>query len=112
VAEERVPTEEELRAALDKIGVDDVLVNALMAAVSLGFRHVSSEARDLTQVKLAIEALRALDPVLRDGGVDDAVVRDLEQARANLQLAYANAVTEEAPPESSGEGHAEPTSQL
>ena len=35
-----------------------------------------------------------LDPVLRDAGVDEAVVRDLEQARANLQLAYAKAVTE------------------
>ena len=43
-------------------------------------------------MRLAIEALRALDPVLRDGGVDEAVVRDLEQARANLQLAYASAV--------------------
>ena len=44
------------------------------------------------QVRLAIESLRALDPVLRDAGVDDAIVRDLEQARANLQLAYAAAV--------------------
>jgi hypothetical protein len=101
VAEERLPTEDELREALDKIGVADVLVNALMAAVSLGFRHVSSEASDLPQVKLAIESLRALEPVLREGGVDDAVVRDLEQARANLQLAYAKAVAEEKPPESS-----------
>ena len=40
-------------------------------------------------MKLAIEALRALDPVLRDAGMDEAIVRDLEQARANLQLAYA-----------------------
>ena len=38
------------------------------------------------------EALRALEPVLREGGVDDATVRDLEQARTNLQLAYASAV--------------------
>ena len=30
--------------------------------------------------------------MLREGGVDEAVVRDLEQARANLQLAYARAV--------------------
>jgi hypothetical protein len=35
--------------------------------------------------------------VLREGGVDDAIVRDLEQARANLQLAYAKAVTETEP---------------
>jgi len=89
------PTEEELRAALDRVGVADVLVEALMAAVSLGFRRVSAEARDLPQVRLAIEALRALEPVLREGGVDDALVRDLEQARANLQLAYAKTVSEE-----------------
>ena len=89
-----LPTEEELRAALDQVGVSDVLLNALSATASLGFRRVSAEARDLSQARLAIEALRALEPVLRDGGVDEAVVRDLEQARLNLQLAYAKAVDE------------------
>jgi hypothetical protein len=92
VAEEQLPTEEELREALDAIGVADILLNALSAVASIGFRRVSPEARDLEQVRLAIESLRALDPVLRDGGVDESIVRDLEQARANLQLAYAKAV--------------------
>jgi hypothetical protein len=96
VADEELPTEEELREALDKIDVADILLNALSASASIGFRRVSAEARDLGQVKLAIESLRALEPVLREGGVDEAVVRDLEQARANLQLAYAKAVSEEA----------------
>ena len=90
------PTEDELREALDRVGVADVLLQALSATASLGFRRVSVEARDLGQARLAIEALRALEPVLREGGVDDAVVRDLEQARANLQLAYAAAVAEPA----------------
>ncbi len=94
MADEKLPTEEELREALDKIGVADVLLNALSAAASIGFRRVSAEARDLGQVRLAIESLRALEPVLREGGVDDAIVRDLEQARTNLQLAYAKAVAE------------------
>jgi hypothetical protein len=94
VADDQVPSEEELRETLDKIGVADILVNALSASTSIGFRRVSAEARDLAQVKLAIESLRALEPVLREGGVEDAVVRDLEQARANLQLAYARAVSE------------------
>jgi hypothetical protein len=89
-----MPTEEQLREALDRVGVSDVLLNAASAAASLGFRRVSPEARDLPQARLAIEALRALEPVLRDGGVDEAVVRDLEQARMNLQLAYATAVEE------------------
>ena len=90
--EQQLPSEEELREALDAIGVADILVNALSAATSIAFRRVSEEARDLEQVRLAIESLRALDPVLREGGVDEAIVRDLEQARANLQLAYAKAV--------------------
>ena len=94
MADEQLPSEEELREALDKIGVADILVNALSASTSIGFRRVSAEARDLDQVKLAIESLRALEPVLREGGVDDAIVRDLEQARTNLQLAYAKAVSE------------------
>jgi hypothetical protein len=95
VADEPLPSEEEeLREALDKVGVADILVNALSASTSIGFRRVSAEARDLDQVKLAIESLRALEPVLREGGVDDAIVRDLEQARTNLQLAYAKAVSE------------------
>jgi hypothetical protein len=89
-----LPTEEELREALDRVGVSDVLLNALSATASLGFRRVSPEARDLQQVRLAIEALRALEPVLTDNGVDEALVRDLVQARTNLQLAYAKAVEE------------------
>jgi hypothetical protein len=71
-----------------------VLVQALATSVSIGFRKVGAEVRDLPQARLAIEALRALEPVLRENGVDDGLVRDLEQARANLQLAYAAAVTE------------------
>jgi hypothetical protein len=92
--EQGLPSEEELRDALDRIGVEDILLNALSASASIGFRRVATEGRDLGQVKLAIEALRALDPVLRDAGVDDGVLRDLEQARTNLQLAYASAVSE------------------
>ena len=89
------PSEEELRDALDAIGVSDILLNALSVVASSGVRRVVAEERDLNEVRLAIETLRALDPVLRDAGLDEAVVRDLEQARANLQLAYASAVTEQ-----------------
>ena len=96
MAEDELPSEEELLEALDRIGVADLLLQALSAIASLGFRRVSAEARDLVQARLAIEALRALEPVLREGGVEEAIVRDLEQARANLQLAYAKAVADEA----------------
>jgi hypothetical protein len=86
------PTEDELREALDKVSVADILLNALSAVASIGFHRVAPDSRDLEQARLAIEALRALEPVLREGDVDDATVRDLEQARTNLQLAYASAV--------------------
>ena len=95
MADGEAPTEEELLEALDRIGVADVLVQALATTASIGFRRVSPEARDLEQARLAIEALRTLDPVLREGGVDEELLRDLEQARANLQLAYAKAVDEQ-----------------
>lgn len=90
----QLPTEEELRNAFDKVAVSDILVNSLSAVASLGFHRLSPEGRDLRQARFAIEALRALEPVLREGGVDDTIVRDLEQARSNLQLAYAKAVAE------------------
>jgi hypothetical protein len=96
VAEQELPSEDALREALDRVGVADVLLEMATTTLSLGYRRVSAEARDLPQAKLAIEALRALEPVLREGGVDDGVVRDLEQARSNLQLAYAKAVSEAA----------------
>jgi hypothetical protein len=93
--EHQLPSDEELAEALSKLGVADVLLNALTASVSLGYHRLSPEARDLPQARLAIEALRALDPALREAGVDERLLRDLEQARANLQLAYAKAVSEE-----------------
>ena len=94
MADEHVPTEEEIREALARVGVADVLVDALTAAISLGYHRLSPEALDLDQTRLAIESVRALEPVLRENGVPAELVRDLEQARANLQLAYASAVAQ------------------
>ena len=45
--EQPLPSEEELREALDRVGVSDILVNALSAAASIGFHRLSAEARDL-----------------------------------------------------------------
>ena len=109
MAEEHSPSEDELREALGRIGVTDVLLSSATTIASIGFRRVSEDARDLAQARLAIEALRALEPVLREGGIEPAIVRDLEQARANLQLAYASAVatTPEQPVEEGEEREAE-----
>jgi hypothetical protein len=96
VTEREFPSEEELREALERVTVGDVILQTATAVASLGFQRVASEPRDLDQARLAIEALRALEPVLREGAVAPELVRDLEQARANLQLAYAAAVSEAA----------------
>ena len=62
---------------------------------SLGYSRLGTENRDLEQAKLAIEAMRALIPVLADA-VPEEVVRDFTQVTANMQLAYAKAVSEPA----------------
>ena len=84
-------TEQDLLEALQQLRVSDLLVQTLSTVSSLAFHRLGEEHRDLEQVRLAIEALRALVPVLRDS-VPDELVRDLEQVTANLQLAYAAAV--------------------
>jgi hypothetical protein len=43
---------------------------------------------------VAIESLRTLLPVLA-GSTDEALLRDLDGARVNLQLAYAKALDED-----------------
>src|SRR5207245_275480 len=70
--------------------VSDLLVQTLYTVSSLGYRRLSEEQRDLEQARLAIEALRALLPVL-EGSVAEELVRDFKQVTANLQLAYADA---------------------
>jgi hypothetical protein len=86
--------EEQLR----DLKVSDVLLQTLYTISSLGWHKLSSPDRDLDEAKLAIEALKALLPVLTDTMAAE-VKRDLEQMVANMQLAYASAVGEAAKPE-------------
>ena len=83
--------ENELLEALAQLQVSDLLVQTLSTVSSLAYRRLSEEHRDLEQVRLAIESLRALVPVLA-GSVPPELTRDFEQVTANLQLAYASAV--------------------
>jgi hypothetical protein len=80
----------QLEEELKKLKVADLLVQTLYTVSSLGYRKLSEEDRDLDQARLAIEALRALVPVL-EGAVGDDVLRDFKQVTSNLQLAYAEA---------------------
>ena len=86
------PSEEQLAAALEQLKVSDLLVHSLSTISSLAYHRLAEDHRDLEQARLAIDALRALVPVLR-GSVPDELVRDFEQVTANLQLAYADAVS-------------------
>jgi hypothetical protein len=90
VADEKV-TEERLLEVLSQLKVSDVLVQTLSTVSSLAYHRLAEEHRDLEQVRLAIEALRALLPVV-SGSLPPELVRDLEQVTANLQVAYADAV--------------------
>ena len=80
----------QLEEELKKLKVADLLVQTLYTVSSLGYRKLSEEDRDLEQAQLAIEALRALVPVL-EGSVGEDVLRDFRQVTSNLQLAYADA---------------------
>jgi len=93
LAEDEQKLVEELQAELAKIKVSDLLLQTLYTVSSLGHQRLSGDGKDLDQAKLAIEAQRALVPVL-EGSVPEEALRDFRQVLANLQLAYASAASE------------------
>src|SRR4051794_25723424 len=99
--------EEEFR----KLRISDVLAQTVYTVSQLGWQRLSGDGRDLEQARLAIDALRALVPVLK-GAIPDTAHRDFQQVVTNMQLAYAGAVAEtpkqEPVPEPEPEAAAEP----
>lgn len=100
-------TEEEIRrleAELERISVDDVLLQTIVSLINLGARKAGLAAPpgqapepDWKQSKLAIDAVRALMPLLEADHADHlGPVRD---AIAQLQLAYAQKAGAGAGPE-------------
>lgn len=89
------PTEDELRAAYEaeikKIRVEQVLLEHVVTLVNLGMRRTgiapgTEGERDPGQVRLAIEAIRGLLPLIEQVAPPQAgPIRD---ALAQLQLAY------------------------
>jgi hypothetical protein len=73
---------------LRKAKVSDLLVHTCSMLASLAFGKLAPDVRDLDQARLAIDALKALGPLL-----DEGPRRDIQQVVANLQLAYADAAT-------------------
>jgi hypothetical protein len=88
----RQPSEEEIRALeaeLEKLTVDDVLLQTVVTLLNLGARKAGlaeGSTADLPQVKMAVDAARALLPLLEpEHGEQLAPVRD---ALSRLQMAY------------------------
>jgi hypothetical protein len=100
---EQVSAEELIR----RLKVSDLLLGTLASLVQLGYAKLGEGEAD--QARLAIEALRALTPVL-ETAVSAEALRDVRQATANLQLAYADKVAK-APPASGSEPEPEPESE-
>ncbi|HEY3774278.1 MAG TPA: hypothetical protein VGL69_14860 [Solirubrobacteraceae bacterium] len=90
------PSEEELRAAYEaeikKIRVEQILLEQLVTLINLGMRRTglqpgTEDERDPGQVRVAIEGVRALLPLVEDGvGAEQtAAIRD---ALSQMQMAY------------------------
>jgi hypothetical protein len=89
------PTEEELRAAYEeeikRLRIEHVLLDNVVTIVNLGMRRTglspgTEGERDLDQVRLAIESVRALMPVLELFAAEN--LPSIRQAVSQLQLAY------------------------
>jgi hypothetical protein len=101
------PSEEELRAAYEeeikKIRVEQVVLEQVVSLVNLGMRRTglapgTEGERDQGQVRLAIEAIRALMPLIEQFAPQQAdPIRD---ALSQLQLAFVRlgGAAEPAPP--------------
>ncbi len=107
--QERQPTEEELRAALEeemrRVTVDDVLLQSAVSLVNLGGRKAglapgTEGERDLVQVQAAIDGVSALLPVLEARGREE--VRPIRDALSQLQMAYTRLAGEGGAPPSPG----------
>jgi hypothetical protein len=80
------PSAEQLVDELRKLKVRDMLVHTSSMFASLAYGKLAPETRDLDDARLAIDALRALVPLLPEGEQ-----KDVQQVVTNLQLAYADA---------------------
>lgn len=92
---EQPPSEQELleqlEAELRKLKVVDVLAQTIYTVSSLGWRRLAAgDDRNLEEAKLAIDALRALLPVL-ESALPQEAMRDFNQVVSNMQLAFAKA---------------------
>ncbi len=113
------PTEEELRAAYEeeikKIRVEQVLLEHVVTLINLGMRRTglapgTEGERDPAQVHLAIEAVRAMLPMIEQ--IAPQQVKPIKDALSQLQLAFVRiggqAGAAEAQPESAAQAPGTP----
>ena len=93
--EGRPPTEEELRAAFEaeiaRVKVEQVLLEHVVTLINLGMRRTglvpgTESERDPTQVRVAIDAIRAQLPLLEQTAPQQ--ISPIREALSQLQLAY------------------------
>jgi hypothetical protein len=84
------PSLDDLAAQILEIRVGEFVLATVSTLTSLAYGKLN--AGELDEARGAIDAIRALLPVV-EGRIDDGLRRDFEQALANLQVAYADAVT-------------------
>jgi hypothetical protein len=94
----RQPTEEEMRAALQeelsRVRVEQVITEATVSILNIavlrsGLVQGSEGERDLGQVRLGIEAVRSLLPLVEQIAGEEA--KPIRDALAQLQMAYVRA---------------------
>ena len=113
---QREPTEEELREALEaelkRVRVGDVILQTVVSLINVGARRAglapgTEGERDLAQVEQAVDAVRALLPLLeREAAQQGPEAQDLAPIRdalARLQLIYAQAGGADTAGQTSGE---------
>jgi hypothetical protein len=105
------PSEQELRAAyeaeLKKIRVEHVLLEQVVTLVNLGMRRTgmapgTEDERDPEQVRMAIEGVRAVMPLVEQAAPEQA--QPIRDALSQLQLAYVRIGGEAPAPGDSGPG--------
>jgi hypothetical protein len=104
----RQPSEEEIRALeaeMEKLTVEDVLLQTIVTLINLGARKLGLEEGrepDLPQVKQAIDGARALMPIVEpQHGEALGPVRD---ALSRLQMAYVQQTGAKPAPDDKAEG--------
>jgi hypothetical protein len=92
------PSEEEIRAALEeemkRVHVQDVVLQSVVSLVNLGARRAglapgTEGEKDLEQTRLAIDAVRAVLPLLEERAPEQ--VSAIRDAISQLQMAYVRA---------------------